>query len=106
LACAHNSGETPAGSACHGAPTDCVCTIVLQNYCVHNIAEDIVVFGQRPAVTLPCDRWLLRLLRWKPIGQRRVGRQRQQWDDIERSAGINFWGNGSWPPEMVAIGRH
>ena len=64
------------------------------------------MFGQRPAVTLPCDRWLPRLLHWKRLGQRRVGCQRQQWDDIERSAGINFWRNGSSPPGMVAIGKH
>ena len=35
------------------------------------------------AVNLPCDRWLPRLLQWKPIGQRRVG-PRQQWDDMLR----------------------
>ena len=37
------------------------------------------------AVNLPCDRWLPRLLHWKPVGQRRVGRPRQQWDDMLRT---------------------
>ena len=37
------------------------------------------------AVNLPCDKWikwLPRLLHWKPTGQCRVGRPRQQWDDM------------------------
>ena len=37
------------------------------------------------AVNLPSDRWLPRLLHWKPVGQRRVGRPRQQWDDMLRT---------------------
>ena len=37
------------------------------------------------AVNLPCDRWLPRLLHWKLVGQRRVGRPRQQWDDMLRT---------------------
>ena len=35
-------------------------------------------------MNLTCDRWLPRLLHWKPIGQRRAGRPRQQWDDMLR----------------------
>ena len=34
------------------------------------------------AVNLPCDRWLPRLLHYKPIGQRRVNRPRKQWDEM------------------------
>ena len=52
------------------------------------------------AVTLPCDRWLPRLPHWKPIGQHRVGRPRG------RHAENVLPGNGSWPHDMVAIGRH
>ena len=37
------------------------------------------------AVNLLSDRWLPRLLHWKPVGQRRVGRPRQQWDDMLRT---------------------
>ena len=59
------------------------------------------------AVNLPCDRWLPRLLHWKPVGQRRVGRPHQQWDDMLRTfCRYQRWGNGSWPHEMVEIGRH
>ena len=36
-------------------------------------------------MNLPSDRWLPRLLHWKPVGQCRVGRPRQQWDDMLRT---------------------
>ena len=36
------------------------------------------------AVDSPCDRWSPKLLHWKPAGQRRIARPRQQWGDMLR----------------------
>ena len=36
------------------------------------------------AVDSPCDKWSPKLLHWKPTGQRRIARPRQQWGDMLR----------------------
>ena len=45
----HDAGETSRSGTGHRVSADCFCTIVLQNLCLHDIAQNTALPGQPPA---------------------------------------------------------